>query len=247
MLKRISFSTIQRFNYSTRKNAFTLAEVLITLTIIGVVAALTIPSIISKNQEKQTVVKLKKFYSVMSQAYISAQAFNGTIDNWDLNYETNGTEALYKKISPFLKINKDCGSENGCMPDTGYTRFIDDGWSLNFNGKEDRYNFILSDGSAVSLMININGDNPFSYGVVYIDTNGNKGPNKWGYDLFQFDFYKNKLIPSVGFQKEELDETGNLNDCLSFGYACSRWIVTYGNMDYLHCPDKLLTGAKSCK
>lgn len=51
------------------KLGFTLAEVLITLGIIGVVAAMTIPTLISNHQKKQTVVKLQKAISVMNQAY----------------------------------------------------------------------------------------------------------------------------------------------------------------------------------
>lgn len=54
------------------KKAFTLSEVLITLGIIGVVAALTIPVIISKIDERETIVHWKKMYSVLSQAYIKA-------------------------------------------------------------------------------------------------------------------------------------------------------------------------------
>ena len=50
------------------KQAFTLAEILITLGIIGLVAALTLPSVIANYQKKQTVVKLKKVYTTLSQA-----------------------------------------------------------------------------------------------------------------------------------------------------------------------------------
>ena len=49
--------------------AFTLAEVLITLGIIGIVAAMTIPTLITNNQKKQTVVKLQRAISVLNQAY----------------------------------------------------------------------------------------------------------------------------------------------------------------------------------
>ena len=48
---------------------FTLAEVLITLGIIGVVSAMTIPNLIAKYQKEQTVVKLKKAISILNQAY----------------------------------------------------------------------------------------------------------------------------------------------------------------------------------
>src|SRR5574344_1226697 len=63
-----------------KKCAFTLAEVLITLGIIGVVAALTIPTLINSYQEKATITALKKFYSVASQACLLAKVENGEIN-----------------------------------------------------------------------------------------------------------------------------------------------------------------------
>lgn len=65
-----------------KKRAFTLAEVLITLGIIGVVAALTMPTLIANYQKKATVTKLKKFYSLMNQAIQRSEAENGEITNW---------------------------------------------------------------------------------------------------------------------------------------------------------------------
>ena len=51
-----------------KKIAFTLAEVLITLVIVGVIAALTIPSMINKTNNQETVSRLKKAYSTLAQA-----------------------------------------------------------------------------------------------------------------------------------------------------------------------------------
>ncbi len=66
------------------KKGFTLAEVLITLAIIGVVAALTIPTVVRNYQKQQTVVKLKKVYSVLNQAFNNSQAENGMYQTWDI-------------------------------------------------------------------------------------------------------------------------------------------------------------------
>ena len=66
-----------------RKSAFTLAEVLITLGIIGVVAAMTLPSLIGNYKKKQTVTQLKKSYTVLSQAVKMSELKNGSIDYWD--------------------------------------------------------------------------------------------------------------------------------------------------------------------
>ncbi len=69
-------------HHSPRRVAFTLAEVLITLGIIGVVAAMTLPTLIAKYQKKVVATHLKKFYTVMSQAIKLAEAENGDIKYW---------------------------------------------------------------------------------------------------------------------------------------------------------------------
>lgn len=64
------------------KKAFTLAEILITLSIIGIVAALTIPNLIQNYKRKVATVRLKKFVSVMSQAIELSELENGAITTW---------------------------------------------------------------------------------------------------------------------------------------------------------------------
>ncbi|MDR1327933.1 MAG: type II secretion system GspH family protein, partial [Heliobacteriaceae bacterium] len=63
--------------HNIRKNAFTLAEVLITLGIIGIVAALTMPGLIANHKEKETVTKLRKVYSSIQQAFLKNYAEQG--------------------------------------------------------------------------------------------------------------------------------------------------------------------------
>ena len=85
------------------KKGFTLAEVLITIGIIGVVAALTLPPLIQDYREQATVTRVKKFYSVFSQAYAMAVQENGTIDNWGLKdtemYEDDDGNSLHSEES----------------------------------------------------------------------------------------------------------------------------------------------------
>ena len=80
-----------------RKNGFTLAEVLITLVIIGVIAALTIPNLMQKYQEQTTVKKVQKFYSTLSNAYSLAVKENGSVKDWGLRagYTFEGAEKIY--------------------------------------------------------------------------------------------------------------------------------------------------------
>ena len=99
--------------------AFTLAEALITLGIIGVVAAMTLPTLVQRYKEQETVTRVKKFYSGFSQAYMQAVMDNGTIDNWGLtdsaivtddnNNSVHSEESLenydkfLEKMKPYLK------------------------------------------------------------------------------------------------------------------------------------------------
>lgn len=72
----ISFSPKKKF-------AFTLAETLITLGIIGIVAALTIPSLISAYRKKVIETKLVKFYTTMNQAIKLAEYDYDDRSGWD--------------------------------------------------------------------------------------------------------------------------------------------------------------------
>ena len=90
-----------------KKNAFTLAEVLITLGIIGVVAAMTMPVLVSNYKKHEVVTKLKKFHSVMNQALKMSEIDNAEFANWDAS-ELKGWdgETLYtwynKYFAPYF-------------------------------------------------------------------------------------------------------------------------------------------------
>src|SRR5574344_1468101 len=73
-----------------RRKAFTLAEVLITLGIIGVVAALTIPTLINSYQEKANVSKFLKTYSALNQAFLMATTEYGPVEDWGLTNTNTG-------------------------------------------------------------------------------------------------------------------------------------------------------------
>ena len=75
------------------KKGFTLAEVLITLGIIGVIAAVTMPALIENHQKKATAVKLARFYSIMSQAVLRWQSDDGIIPDDFYFEDTSGTYA----------------------------------------------------------------------------------------------------------------------------------------------------------
>lgn len=82
------------------KNGFTLAEVLITLGIIGVVAALTMPSLIQNHRKHVVETRLAKFASTYRQAIKMAEAENGPVGNWTV-HRSNGTD-YYEHYKTYL-------------------------------------------------------------------------------------------------------------------------------------------------
>lgn len=88
------------------KPAFTLAEVLITLGIIGIVAAMTLPMLIEKYQKIVVVTRLKKFYTNINQAIRLSEAENGSYEYWDFPEDNNveSTKIFYDKyLAKYLK------------------------------------------------------------------------------------------------------------------------------------------------
>ena len=229
--------------------AFTLAEVLITLGIIGIVAAMTIPTLISKYEEKSTVSKLLKLYSTLNQAYLSIQAEEGPITNWsgypresDADFQQNATEYVFEQFKPYLKIARDCGYDAGCFPDGNYKRF--DGGntiSLLTGSSTKRRMVMLSDGSTIAFTGHTK--NYEGYVWLYVDTNGLHGPNTFGVDFFEFHLHENTILPG-GIENEYGDY---LQRCYGFGDTCAYWIISHKNMDYMNCSDLALGVKESCK
>ena len=94
---------------------FTLAEVLITLVIIGVIASMTIPTLMNNTNKQEYVSRLKKAYSALSQATNKIIADEGnpnpSIGGWAVD-----TEAVYNMYKKYLSVAKDCGYNTaGCF------------------------------------------------------------------------------------------------------------------------------------
>ncbi len=127
-------------HFLTCTNAFTLAETLITLAIIGVVAAITIPSLVQKYQKRVTVTKLQRTYAVMNQAINMAVAENGDVTSWAIDCGISGTatcttdEALdwfMKYIGKNLKIVKTEKTQTDVGD--GFMLYLNDGTILVTN------------------------------------------------------------------------------------------------------------------
>lgn len=242
--------------HSSPVKAFTLAEVLITLGIIGVVASLTVPTLMQNANERATVTALKKAYSTLSNAYKLAEQEDGTPDNWGL--VANPSPQLLNKLVPYLKVDKDCTDNSlGCFPAGvtykwlaaslgNYTIFdnlaypklkLTDG-TLIF-GSVDSPSCIGSYGNSLALQ------NECAH--YWVDINGYKNPNQMGKDVFGFWLTKYGIVP-IGSAQETLWPFANYckDKDNQNGYSCAAWVLYNDNMDYLHCNDLDWTTKTKC-
>ena len=219
-------------NFFNIKNGFTLAEVLITLVIIGVIAALTITTVVSNVKKQEYVSRLKKAYQTLAAATSAIIAEDGN-PNASLGGWCNSGGNMFEKYKNRLQIVKDCGSGQGCFHDGNYRllsgQFADDGWNLDRSG--NMHKFVLTDGTQIAMIYNTFVDNDTCTGTnwgsedacghFFVDINGSKGPNQFGRDLFFFDLREGGLYPS------SKSCTGG-----NYTYGCSGKVLRENAMNY---------------
>jgi len=212
------------------KFGFTLAEVLITIGIIGVVAAITIPTMISNYQKYKTVSKLQRAISVISQTYkMSYNELGGfSLDDLQILDKENFVK---KYFAPYIKILTVCSTYEKCGYTTN-TPFINvDGTNTGspfvYGG---RIAFISHDGYMyyfeVGSYMTVNG----KYGVVpgnivIIDLNAGEKPNIKGKDVFVFRMSENGNIVPYNHDRtyEEINE-----NCKTNGNSCAEKSIRDG-------------------
>ena len=214
---------------------FTLAEVLITLGIIGVVAAMTMPSLIANHREKETVVRLKKAYSTLSNAYIGVLNEYGDPSTWDVE-SWDDVALMFSKYMKNVKICK-LGAK-GCFASVDRKDLLNNTVD-NIGGSAA---IVINDGtivgfdSQVEIEEALNGD----FFQFEVDINGDKLPNRWGVDTFTFNVTKDKVTPRGGADTHARQLMCNpSSDTTTAGWwngsGCSAWVIQMENMDYLKC------------
>ena len=200
-----------------RKAGFTLAEVLITLGIIGVIAAMTLPAIMKKIAKQEATARLKKFNSIMQQVLIMSEQANGPVENWTTigtgNIDTQKFFQIY--LAPYIKYLK--------------TDFV-----KAASGSRHTYFVYLPDGSA----FNFSKGNCMDF---HFDVNADKMPNEFGKDKFVFllcssdaaDMWCNgrRWCPYIRSSSAKISRTSLLNNCKSDAIYCSG-LLEYDNWEF---------------
>ena len=222
-----------------KHKAFTMAEVLITLGIIGIVAAMTLPALVAKYQKNVTSNRLKKIYSTLSQALNRSQVDNGDIEQWEWEQihgtsganEAQAMEVFASKyfIPYFAKLKKDTyttlkdfGYKNSLGMDTVYQNV-----KVGFVTLYDN-TILIIDFDAVEPDEN-NPDPVLDGLMIYADINGLKNPNTIGSDIFPFKISTStgKFMPDITtYNRSEL-----IDKCENYeqrGYFCTALIMNDG-------------------
>ena len=231
-LLKSTYSPIHLFTYSLRKKAaftlaegathvatsdnirraaFTLAEVLITLGIIGVVSAMTVPTLMQNHQKKVYVTQLHKIYNQLQQA-----ALQYTNDRNALNITEagiNSDDAAANFVRTYFNVVQDCGTEQTpCFLPTGEYKKLSGAAITKWYPKR---HFVLADGTSLGTFYSLSNGAIVEF---WVDTNGTKGPNIVGRDVFVMYMYNNggldDLSASIPMSKEQR-ETSFTNYCMS--------------------------------
>lgn len=176
-----------------KRIAFTLAEVLITLGIIGVVAAMTLPALIGKYEKMVTVNKLKRSYTTISQMFTMARKDYGDPNEWNFSFGdlSNGTTSNFETVLPeiaktyflpYLDVVDDCGL--GCSKVPKDYKWLNGNLVNQFHTRIF-YTMFLKDGSIIYLSVNNNGITMYDL-IICVDINGIKKPNIDGKDVFAY-------------------------------------------------------------
>ncbi len=190
------------------KKGFTIAEVLITIGIIGIVAAMTIPGLIKNYQERQFKTAYKKAYSEISQIFIEA-IYNQQLSRTQKG-DVNATNEEFGLLKTKLKVLHEC-NQKGVIEDCWIKGDTVCGGGCATGNSSDG---ISKEGTGVPgqhreyCFIDISGRSWCTYNenenIFFVDTNGFKNPNRFGKDRFMFtiaDVNNNRAASATNYKK----------------------------------------------
>lgn len=205
------------------KKGFTLAEVLITLGVIGVVAALTLPNVLQNFRERTYVASLQKAYNSVSNAVVSLMAAE-QVDDLSQSSIAN-QEGLDKFLYKYLRVVKDCGSSTGdCINDSYEPVERGNGYSP--------YQIAPAHGGSMHCVVLDSGagvcaspySTTFKSAIFMIDTNAKKGPNINGRDFWV-------LIANADGRvggSNDLASYASSGYCSGYSYTCASYVMASG-------------------
>ena len=195
---------------SRGKAAFTLAEVLITLVIIGIVAAMTMPTLIQKNQDKELISRIKKVWSDINNSLLLAQTDYGVIgDNGYLFNSEDDAKTVAKNWAKYFNGSKVCETktQSGCAQyyyELKYATLRADSSGAATVSLTSAPKIILSNGAIISVDTNKSGCDAKTYTATQTDSLGRPLKNPDGTN-------KTYTYTSTNCANIQFDVNGNKN------------------------------------
>ena len=207
--------------FKNKKEGFTLAEVLIALVIIGVVAAITVPTIVANSNEKALKAALKKNHSILEQALRKYYIDNGI----NLGADGETSNILYIQNNFFYKyFNVACSGTDCDLKNVAKEyRTYDGKYKADVRIIDSSFKLILNDGTLLEYST---GNSRYKTMYLFIDVNGPyKNPNQIGKDTFLYQiFYENgKVVPGGASESNFPESTLCTKKSYSTqnGYGCT--------------------------
>ena len=169
-----------------KKLAFTLAEVLVTLGIIGVVSAMTVPSLMQNYQRQSYVTQLHKSYNEISQALLQYQTDKNAVNLKEAGL--NSQNAVNSFVKSYFKVVRECDNMSNCF--SSEYRSLKGNVVANFDAVNFK-SFVIASGASFRPAYSPVGEKLIN---IAVDINGQKGPNIVGRDLFWIYVYNNGLL-----------------------------------------------------
>lgn len=225
------------------KKGFTLAEVLITLGIICVVAAMTIPMLVAKYQQKQLLTMAKVDYTILNNAIERAKSEYGTdVNNWIFlggSTDVKSQDFTERYLKPYLNVVQYCkkininGSKDCSW--TGDLLFYDNNTTLLILANSTKMRVVVAEGIGGSIINRVQ--------ITY-DVNGDKKPNKYGKDRFVVELGggaytnsikdRNKFLPYQYIKSKPCDFYKSISD-MSQAHSCTQDGGRTACLAYLFC------------
>lgn len=216
--------------YSKMK-AFTLAEVLLVVAIIGITAAIALPNLSQNVDEDKYIMLTKTTYNELDTAFarmLTNKSIAEIIDDAGATTSAAKAKAIVDELSKYVKMGTNCGNEITKCHNSSKKYVEYDGSSIEDKTFGKSFSdaaaaFTLPSG-AVAIIYNYDTSNAFN---IYFDVDGVKGPSKKGVDIFDVKIYEEGLRTITNADSGSIEPD----------YQALDWVLSIGNMDYLHCND----------
>ena len=208
--------------------AFTLAELMIVMSIVGIIAAIAVPSLRLGMSEEESVARVRKISTDLQDAYFAMVNIEGEPTSWTTSTAETAAQMSTNFYNKFIKyVDYSTGDSSNCKI------FLRSGAVLYISLKSSTDIDTAARDFTTSYY-------PHEVGNIMVDIDGeNKGYNAYGKDMFKFRICDKGIVPE-GYSSDGSVSVSSISE------NNTAWIVKAGNMDYLHCTGLNLNTKLTC-